>query len=70
MLFSINQSDPSDAAFDLLSRLSSGELYGIRPDREATIAIDCGDDHLLLCLDADVQSAVPDTLLQALRSPV
>jgi hypothetical protein len=52
MLFSINQSDPSDADFDLLSRLSNGELYGIRPDREATTAIGCGDDHLLLCLDA------------------
>lgn len=65
MLFSINATQPSDEDFDLLARVTTGELHGLRPTREGTIAIDCGDDHMLLCLDADVQAAIPDTLLQA-----
>ncbi|MEU5262933.1 hypothetical protein [Amycolatopsis sp. NPDC021455] len=62
---SITRSDTTDADFELLSNSSIGDLYLLTPAREATTTVDCGDDHLLVCLDPDVLAAVPETLLQA-----
>jgi hypothetical protein len=64
-LFSINQSEPSESDFELLRRVPRNELYGVEPTREGAIAIDCGDDHMLLSLDSDVQFDIPNTLLAA-----
>ncbi|MGH3875872.1 MAG: hypothetical protein ACRDSK_02400 [Actinophytocola sp.] len=64
-LFSINRSATTDADFELLANCSSGDLYLLSPAREATTTIDCGPDHLLVCLDPDIQAGIPLTVRQA-----
>ncbi|MBP0455119.1 hypothetical protein J5Y04_37225 [Kitasatospora sp. RG8] len=60
----ITASAPTDDDFALLRTLTEGELYLMSPAQRASLAIDCGE-HLLLCIDPDIQDGLPDTLLQA-----
>jgi hypothetical protein len=61
----ISTAAPTDDDFNLLTLCSSGELYGIAPAQNATLAIDCGEDHMLACLDPTIQAGLPATLLNA-----
>jgi len=63
--FSISQSEVTEEDFERLELIPSGELYLVSPTIESTSAIDCGEDHILLCLDSSVQEAIPSTLLQS-----
>jgi hypothetical protein len=63
-LHSIEQFDVNEADFQRLARLSAGELYMLAPTPEATTAIDCGGDHMLLCMDPAVQARIPGRLTQ------
>jgi hypothetical protein len=63
-LHSIEQFNVNDSDFQLLARLSPGELYMIAPTPEATTAIDCGPDHMLLCIDPTVQARIPGRLTE------
>jgi hypothetical protein len=75
---SISATAPTDDDFNLLSQCPAAELYGLAPAQGGTVAIDCGDDHMLVCLDPTVQAALPATLLDspalagtiALRDPL
>ncbi|MFJ4094096.1 hypothetical protein ACIPYS_21155 [Kitasatospora sp. NPDC089913] len=60
----ISTTPPTAVDFELLTRLTHGELYLMSPEPSATLAIDCGGDHMLLCIDPDIQSSLPDTLFQ------
>lgn len=62
---SINVTAPADDDFNLLTLCPSGELYGLAPAMGATVAIDCGEDHMLACLDPTIQATIPATLLTA-----
>jgi hypothetical protein len=60
------QSGAADAGdFARLLHLSSAELYMLSVSAEATTAIDCGDVHMLLALDAGIIDALPDRVVQA-----
>ncbi|MFJ8085694.1 hypothetical protein ACIQ6Y_34595 [Streptomyces sp. NPDC096205] len=63
-VFFIDTSPPTEDDFALLSRMPAGELYLVRPEREGMLAIECGDERLLLCIDSDIQMGMPDTFLQ------
>ncbi|BDM69762.1 hypothetical protein HEK616_32490 [Streptomyces nigrescens] len=63
-VFFINTSAPTEEDFALLSRMPAGELYLVRPEREGMLAIECGDERMLLCIDSDIQMGMPDTFLQ------
>lgn len=62
--FSVSQSEVSEEDFEKLERLPSGERYLVIPTSESTTAIDCGEDHMLLCVDPGVQGEIPSRLLQ------
>jgi hypothetical protein len=62
---SIAAAAPTDDDFNLLSLCPTAELYGLAPARDAPVAIDCGDDHMLMFLDPTVQAAIPATLVNA-----
>ncbi|WP_406002885.1 hypothetical protein [Streptomyces sp. NBC_00829] len=63
-VFFISSSAPTEEDFTLLSRVTAGELYMVRPEREGMLAIECGDERMLLCIDSDIQMGMPDTFLQ------
>ncbi|WP_328876372.1 hypothetical protein OHT76_43575 [Streptomyces sp. NBC_00287] len=63
-VFVINNPAPTEEDVALLSRLSAGELYLVRPEREGMRAIECGDERMLLCIDSDIQMGMPDTFVR------
>lgn len=64
-LHAISQSPVTDADFERVRGLPTGELYGLAPSAAATTVLDCGNDHMLVCLDPDVQEGIPWTLKQS-----
>ncbi|HWN72909.1 MAG TPA: hypothetical protein VNN15_03765, partial [Solirubrobacterales bacterium] len=62
--FSLSQSEVSEEDFEKLELLPSGELYLVNPTTASTSTIDCGENHMLLCLDSGVQESIPSLLLQ------
>ncbi|MEU9497233.1 hypothetical protein [Streptomyces sp. NPDC048196] len=63
-VFFINTSAPTAEDVTLLGRMSAGELYMVRPEQQGMLAIECGDERMLLCIDSDIQMGMPDTFLQ------
>jgi hypothetical protein len=68
-LFSINQSPTNADEFALISELTVTEMYLLAADITSTTSITCGGQQLLLCLDPEIQPALPATLTQAPAMP-
>ena len=68
-LFSINQSATTAEDFALISELTATELYLVAAQIDSTSTIRCGGQHMLLCLDPDIQPGFPATLTQAPAMP-
>ena len=62
---SISTAAPTTEDFNLLAQCFSGELYLLAPANGGTIAIDCGEDHMLAALEPTMQASIPVTLLNA-----
>lgn len=68
-LFPILQSATTAQDFALVTDLSVTELYLVAVQLEATTTIDCGEQHMLVCLDPDIMPGFPATLVQAPAMP-
>jgi hypothetical protein len=68
-LFSVNQSATTAEEFELISELTLTEMYLVAGAIESTTTIRCGDQHMLVCLDTDMQPGLPGSLTQAPAMP-
>jgi len=68
-LFPIIQSATTAEDFALVTDLSVTELYLVAVQIEATTTIDCGEQHMLVCLDPDILPSFPGALVQAPAMP-